>query len=208
MRRYLAEERNARPLFVFSHRAIPTASGEVQREAFFLYQIAEWYARDAPLKCRRVEIASGKRGAESRKTGGLMDTLIDDDSGECKEGFSENEESCDDIVLVSGLQAFEVGQICKVLGRADIPFSLLSMGGKEAGLVNVRPDNVAAALTKIANAFSNGGLGVYYQIRVRKADYERAKELVEANKENPAWRTIWKMIWVVVVAAILLKLLE
>lgn len=28
----------------------------------FLCQIAKRYARDAPLKCRRAEVASGKRG--------------------------------------------------------------------------------------------------------------------------------------------------
>lgn len=103
-------------------------------------------------------------------------------SGLCEEagGTASKEEG---IVLVSAAMAFEVEQYCKKLEREEIRFSLHPMSADQSGAIKVRPDNAAAGLTNIANAFSSGGLATCYQIRVAAADYARAKELVGAEME-------------------------
>jgi len=105
------------------------------------------------------------------------DVLCPACAGECTD---ESPEFLSDegVVLINGAMPFEVETICKKLERANIRFSLRSTGANESGIINVRPDNAAAGLTNIANAFSSGGLSTYYQISVATEDYEKARELI------------------------------
>ena len=105
-------------------------------------------------------------------------------SGQCEE-VVESQNSNEGIVLVNAAMAFEVEQYCKKLERGEIRFSLLPMGADQSGAIKVRPDNAAAGITNIANAFSHGGLSTCYQILVAAEDYERAKELVGQNANEP-----------------------
>lgn len=106
-------------------------------------------------------------------------------AGHC-ERIDDSRISTEDIVLVNAVMAFEIEQYCKKLERDEIRFSLHPMSVDQSGAIKVRPDNAAAGLTNIANAFSSGGLATCYQIRVAAADYERAKELLGAEMEADA----------------------
>ena len=105
------------------------------------------------------------------------DVLCPACAGECTD---ESPEFLSDegVVLINGVMPFEIETICKKLERANIRFSIRSPGANESGIINVRPDNAAAGLTNIANAFSSGGLSTYYQISVATEDYEKARELI------------------------------
>lgn len=111
------------------------------------------------------------------------DVLCPACAGECADDPTEALTD-DGVVLINGAMSFEVEAICKRLDSANIRFSLQPMSTNESGIINVRPDNAAAGLTNIANAFSSSGLSTCYQIRVAAEDYEKAKELVEQSEET------------------------
>ena len=105
------------------------------------------------------------------------DEFMEDTPGALTDGGS---------VLINGVMSFEVATICKKLESANIRFSLRPIGANESGIINVRPDNAAAGLTNIANAFSGGGLSTYYQISVASEDYEKARELIGLSDDAQA----------------------
>ena len=111
------------------------------------------------------------------------DALCPACSGECTKAAGEALAD-DGVVLINGVMSFEVETICKRLDRANIRFSLQPMSANESGIINARPENAAAGLTNIANAFSSSGLSTCYQIRVAAEDYAKAKELVGQSEEN------------------------
>ena len=82
-------------------------------------------------------------------------------------------------VLIPTIMPFEVKGICKKLEQEHIRFMITPMGTNDAGLLDVRSNNVAAALTNIADAFSHGGTSIGYQVSVHPDDYEKAKEIVD-----------------------------
>ncbi len=107
------------------------------------------------------------------------DVLCPACAGECADDPTEALTD-DGVVLINGAMSFEVEAICKRLDSANIRFSLQPMSTNESGIINVRPDNAAAGLTNIANAFSSGGLSTYYQICVATEDYEKALPSLQA----------------------------
>lgn len=85
-------------------------------------------------------------------------------------------------VLADGLVVYEAKEICRKLEKVNIRFKLEHVAADNAGVVNPRPNNAAAAITNISNAFQQGGLGVMLRILVVSEDLEAARKVI-AEKE-------------------------
>lgn len=86
------------------------------------------------------------------------------------------------VVVIDGVLSFEADEMCKRLESAGVEFSLEGSSSKESGIIDPRSDNAAAALTRISNAFSSGGLTTCYRIVVRRDDVVKARDAL--NKRD------------------------
>lgn len=88
------------------------------------------------------------------------------------------------VVLLDGLQVFEVEGLCRVLEDAGVGFRVDGVSDGECGVVEVRPNNWAAGLTSVCNGFNRGGTTVHMRISVLKEDFEKAAAALEAAKKS------------------------
>lgn len=77
-------------------------------------------------------------------------------------------------IVLDGIFPFEVEELCGKLKAAGVAF-MLEHASKDC-MIDPRENNAIAAITRISNIFSEGGLTTCYRIAVRKECVATARE--------------------------------
>jgi hypothetical protein len=110
----------------------------------------------------------------------------------------------DAVVLLDGLQVFEVEDYCRALEKGGVRFRVESVASEECGIVESRKNNWASGLTLVMNYFNRGGLSVHMRISVHPDDVEKATAALEASKvRNPIDKKTVAIVVLLAVCAIL-----
>lgn len=86
----------------------------------------------------------------------------------------QNTEKDELEIVLDGIFPFEVEELCGKLKAAGVAF-MLEHASKDC-MIDSRENNAIAAITRISNIFSEGGLTTCYRIAVRKECVATARE--------------------------------